>query len=79
MSFTATSAELVSAMSAWCRNKGLRNPYDNAARFTKRLQNDLQTLKRGGWELEGLEKHGGLYSKVIRGQRFLTLRKAMVR
>jgi len=79
LSFTMPSSELVVAMSAWCKEKGLRNPYDNAGRFTKRFQNDRETLRRGGWEIEEKESLKGPYSKITGGTRFITIRKTLER
>lgn len=81
LQFTARSGEIVNAVNAWCRETGARNPYDNASRFTKRLMNDLPTLKRAGWTIiinPALE-HRGPYSKMIRGLGFITLRKELTR
>lgn len=76
--FTTTSGEIVGALDRYCRNNGIRNPYETSAVFTKRLSNDEKTLKSAGWELiqkEDLKP----YFKIIRGQRFLKFRKVIIR
>ena len=78
--FTASSNQIVSAMSSWCKDKGSRVPFESAARFTKRLTNDEPTLKRGGWHiLKDPKFNGKPYSKVVQGTRYLTLVKTMER
>ena len=79
LQFTCTSNELVSAMGAWCKDKGRSNPYKSAAQFMKRLMNDLDTLKRGGWTLIIKDPDKRPYSKIVSGKRYLTLRKELVR
>lgn len=79
--FMADPGTIVGALDVYCRLTGTRNPYTTAAQFTKRLSNDEKTLKSGGWEVvvnPNLE-HEGPYFKKIKGQRFLKLRKVILR
>jgi DNA primase len=79
MIFTAPSNQLVAAMSTWCKDKGFRNPYESASRFTKRLTNDEPTLARGGWKLLRDPNLTGPYSRILQGTRLITLVKTMER
>lgn len=76
--FMASSADLVHTFDRFCRNNGLKNPYESAAVFGARLKNDMVLMKKGGWELvtkEGMEP----YFKTIHGKRFLKFRHTLVR
>jgi DNA primase len=76
--FIATSAEIVDAFDRLAKNTGKRNPYDSASIFTARLRNDLDLLKKNGWELESSPGNEPYY-KIIRGKRFLKFKHTMVR
>jgi DNA primase len=76
---TAKSIDIVNALSKWCSEKSLKNPHSKAGGFTKRLSNDRATLAKGGWEIVVDPRLGGPYSKIIKGTRFITLVKELVR
>ena len=76
--FVATSAEIVDSFDMLAKNTGKRNPYETASIFTARLRNDMDLLKKNGWELdtkEGLEP----YYKKVKGTRFLKFNHTLVR
>jgi DNA primase len=76
--FTATSRDICMAFDRFCKNNGLRNPYGKAAVFGARMHDNVQLLKKGGWEVitrPGFEP----YFKRIKGQRFWKLRKTLIR
>jgi DNA primase len=81
LEFTATSNEIVGALDRYCRNNGLKNPYETASIFTKRVGNDLKVLKTSGWEVVTNPKleQDGPYFKKVQGVRFMKFRKAIVR
>ncbi len=76
--FEATSKDIVFAFDKFCRNNGLKNPYNTGAVFGSRLKNDVKLLQKGGWELitkEGIEP----YAKVVKGRRFYKFRHVIIR
>lgn len=76
--FVATSAEVVDAFDRYAKNTNKRNTYDSASIFTARLRNDLDLLKKNGWELESSPGNEP-YFKIIRGKRFLKFKHSMIR
>jgi len=76
--FEATSKDLVYAFDRFCKNNGQRNPYLSAAVFGSRLRNDMPLLAKGGWELVA-GKSSEMYSRTVRGQRFLRFRHTVVK
>jgi len=77
--FVATSGEITQAFDRFCRNNGLRNPYEKASVFSARLKNDLHLLKKGGWELVTKSGLNGPYWKIIRGTRYMKFRKTIAK
>lgn len=80
--FIATGAEVVDAFDRLAKHTGKKNPYESASVFTARLRNDLDLLKKNGWEMvsrERYESHQQLYFTKINGQRFLKFRHTRVR
>ncbi|NOZ67990.1 MAG: toprim domain-containing protein [Deferribacteres bacterium] len=76
--FIATSSEICQAFDRFCRNNGLRNPYEKASVFSARLSNDKHLLRKGGWEIisaPGKEP----YFKIIKGQRYWKFRKTIAK
>lgn len=76
--FEVTSAELVYAFDRFCRNNGIKNPYESAAVFGARLGNDLPLMKKGGWELI-TKKEDVTHYRVVKGKRFLKFRHTLIR
>lgn len=77
--FVATSGDLTSAFDRYCRNNGIKNPFEKASVLGARLRNDLHLLRKSGWELVVKDENSDLYFKVIRGNRFFKFRKTLVR
>jgi len=76
--FMASSGDIVAAFDRFCKNSGLRNPYETASVFASRLRNDHVLLKKSGWELitrEGCEP----YYKKCKGSRIWKFRKTLIR
>ena len=76
--FIATSGEIVGAFDKYCRNYGIKNPYETPSIFASRLRNDQHLLAKAGWQLitkEGIEP----YFTKIKGERFYKFRKFIVR
>lgn len=76
--FTATSFDVVNAFDKFCKNSGIKNPYDKASVFGSRLKNDIPVLGKNGWELikrPGTEP----YYAIIRGERFWKFRKTLIK
>lgn len=76
--FVATSGEIVDAFDRLAKNTGKRNTYDTASIFSARLRNDLNLLKKSGWDLKTSEGNEP-YFKIIRGKRFLKFVHTLVR
>ncbi len=76
--FMATSGDIVLALDRFCKNNGIKNPYDKASVFVSRLRNDRDLLRRSGWEL--LERPGfEPYWTRREGQRYWKFRKVIIR
>lgn len=76
--FTASSFDIVNAFDKFCKNSGIKNPYDKASVFGSRLKNDVFVLKKNNWELitrTGFEP----YFTKIHGERFWRFRKTFIR
>ena len=72
--FVVTSGMMVDAFDKYCKNRGIRNPFKEAAIFGARLKNDLPMLQKSGWELvtkTGSESH----FKKVRGANYYKFRK----
>jgi DNA primase len=71
MEFEATAAELLDAFDVIAKRKGIKNEYKSSAVLGKRITNDINTLKKAGWELiqsenEKIRPH----FKKIKGYRY---------
>ena len=80
--FLATSQDICHAFDAFCKNNGLRNPYENAAVFGSRLRNDLGLLKKNGWELvttEGKEPYFKVVYRKEGSNRLYKFRKTVIK
>ncbi len=77
--FTASSQDICHAFDKFCRNSGIRNPYESASVFGSRLRNDIALLKKNNWELVVPEGREGPYFKTVHGQRFFKFRKNIVK
>lgn len=76
--FVATSADIVAAFDRFCRNNGIKNPYEKVSVFASRLNNDRHLLKKSDWELvskEGVEP----YFRIIKGVRSWKFRKVLIK
>ena len=74
LEFVATSVMVVDIFDRYCKQRGIRNPFKDAAIFGARLKNDLSVLKKSGWELvtkPGIEP----YYRIAKGNRFFKFRK----
>jgi DNA primase len=78
LNFVADSGDIVAAFDRFCRNNGLKNPYEKASVFGSRLNNDRHLLKKGYWELVSKERCTPYY-RIIDGRRFWKFRKTLVR
>lgn len=76
--FTATSFEIVNAFDKFCKNNGIKNPYDKASVFGSRLKNDIPVLKKNGWELITRPGFEPYYTK-IHGERLWKFLKTLIR
>ena len=77
--FTAQSSEIVHAFDRFCRNNGIKNPYETDSIFGARLKNDKHILKKTGCELVVKEPKNDPYFRIVRGRRFYKFRKAIIR
>lgn len=78
MEFIATSGDIVFALDRFCKNNGIKNPYNKASVFISRLRNDKDLLKRSGWEIisrEGIEP----YYRRCKGERYWKFRKVIIK
>jgi DNA primase len=78
MEFVSTSGDIVYAMDRFCKNNGIKNPYDKASVFVSRLRNDRELLRRSGWELVSREGCEPYYTKR-QGERYWKFRKVIIR
>ena len=75
--FIATSSEIVFALDRFCKNNGIKNPYEKASVFGTRLNNSAEVLKKCEWQI--IDKPGiEPYFKIIRGSRFFKFRKTLI-
>lgn len=76
--FMATAGEIVYAFDAYCKNKGLKNPYASAVVFGRRLENDIRVLKTQNWDIVSNE---GIYPyfKITRGRRYYKFVNTLVK
>lgn len=49
--FVASSAELHAVINRFCKNNGIKNPFDNPSTLGSRISNDRKLLEKGGWNL----------------------------
>ena len=78
MEFMTTSNDIVLALDRFCRNSGIKNPYEKASVFASRLKNDRELLKRSGWELVSREGFEPYYTRR-HGERYWKFRKVIIR
>ena len=78
MEFVTTSNDIVLALDRFCRNSGIKNPYEKASVFASRLKNDRELLKRSGWELVSREGFEPYYTRR-HGERYWKFRKVIIR
>jgi DNA primase len=76
--FMATSSDIVDAFNRFCKTTGIKNPYHKASVFVSRLRNDLDLLKRSGWEVISREGFEPYYTRV-HGERFWKFRKILIK
>jgi DNA primase len=81
ISFIATSGDIVAAFDRYCRNNGIKNPFQNAAVFSARLRNDKHLLKKTGWKLitKETDDPGAMWYRRIKGVRFFKFEKTIIR
>jgi DNA primase len=77
--FVAQSKDIVAVFDRFCRNNGLRNPYESAAVFGARLRNDMGMMKKGGWELVTKEGKDGPYFRSVKGVNYFKFRNTLIR
>lgn len=79
--FISTSGEIVGALDRYCRNNGIKNPYETPSVFVSRLRNDLHLIGKAGWELVRNERLPDIYPYYRRaaGERFYKFRKVLLK
>lgn len=76
--FVATSKQIVNALERYCVRHSMKNPY-TTANFIKLLSKEEKSLKPAGWEIVRREGKATPYYKKIKDDRFIKLRKTLVR
>lgn len=74
----ATAGEIVQAFDKYCKNYGTVNIYKSGAILVSRLKNDIQVIKKSGWEVISREGFEPFYTR-IQGYAYWKLRKVMIR
>ncbi len=75
--FDAKMADLHKALNRYCREHGIRNPYESPSTLGRRISNDRETLLKSGWLLLG-KQDGALHNRVVNGTTVYRFRKELV-
>ncbi len=76
--FIATAGDISQAFDKYCRIYGTKNPYSSGSILVSRLRNDINILKKSGWEIISRPGFEPFYTKR-HGLTYWKLRKLLIK
>ncbi|MEW6115637.1 MAG: CHC2 zinc finger domain-containing protein [Nitrospirota bacterium] len=64
LEFIITAADLYTLFNRYCKNQGIRNPFENPTSLGARISNDRAILEKGGWTYIQRKKDVAQYKKI---------------